>query len=187
MADGDASEQNPTTPTSDDILTAEEQEKFDRILAKRLEREKASSAKAQERAIEEALAQERERVRIASLSQEEQAKARHEAEMAKLTRERDEQAKELEQARHDLAMSKAQAKLVGLGLPAELAENVIGKDDDETDARIAALSKAVNQLVSKQVDSNLKHGAPTAGSPTKATTEVERMAAVLDGSMGITR
>lgn len=185
MADGDTGVVDPqqVQPDQPDTLTPDEQEKFNRLLAKRLEREKATSERERQKAIEEALKAERDKVAMERMTADEKAEALHRQEMDKLTKERDAQAKALAEARRELALSKAQAKMASMGLPPELAANVLGEDDDATDANIATLSKTVNDLVSRRVGESLSHGAPRAGG-SKVPDAVE---AALDKAMGITR
>lgn len=170
-------------PIQDDTLSPEEQEKFNRLLSKRLEREKATSERERQKAIEEARRAGREEAEMERMTEDEKAKRRHEQELSKLQKERDNQAKELAEARRALALSKAEAKLTAAGLPAELASNVLGDDDDATDANIASMSKIVNDLVTKKVGESLSHGAPRAGGSEPSSA----MGDVLDKAMGIKR
>lgn len=116
--------------------------------------------------------------RIASLQGEERVKAEYEAKLK-------ETSDSLAQARHELAVSKAQAKLTARGLPPELADNVLGADDKETDSKIDLLAKTVSDQVAKQVSANLSHGTPPqGGSP---PSEKDAIAARLDRVMGMKR
>lgn len=173
-------------PTSDTAIseTDVEQEpkqftqtEVNEIMQKRLERE----AKARQKAIEEAIAEDRKKREMESLQGEERVKAEYEAKLAESKRNQDEREKKYAELERELAITKAQAKLSGLGLPAELAPNVIGADDKETEKNIAALNKAVNDLVTKKVNEGLNHGAPKAG----VASEVNVGQAEINRLMGI--
>lgn len=176
----DAQNVEPEAPE----VVAEPEKQFsqadvDAIVQKRLEREQSQRQKA----IEDALAQDREKRRIAALEGEEKVKAEYEAKLAEVRKAQDERDEAYRQVAHELAVTKAQAKLATLGLPPELANNVIGEDDKATDRNISALNKAVNDLVAKRVNEGLNHGTPRAGGSKPTDDE----AALLDRVMGISR
>ena len=135
------------------------QSDVDRIVSERMGRE----AKAREKAIADALAEDKKKRDIEALEGEARIKAEYEAKMEQARKEQEERDRELAETKRVLAITKAESRLVSLGLPAELAANVIGDDDKATERNIAALSKAVTDLVTKQVAAGLNHGAPRAG------------------------
>lgn len=151
---------------------------LDRIIDERLKRAESSKAKA----IADALAEERNKQRIASLEGEERIKALYEEEIAKAKKDQEERDRELAETKRILAMTKAESKLISLGLPPELAGNVIGEDDKATEKNIAALSKSVSDLVAKQVKEGMHHGAPKAGGSASTASEVR---AEVFANMGI--
>lgn len=134
------------------------QAEVDEIVSKRLKSEKDR----REREDKERADKEEKARKIAALEGEERVKAEYEAKM----QERD---AELAKMKRDLAISRTEAKLSAQGLPIELAGNLIGDDDEKTDANIHALVKSVNDLVAEKVKGNLNHGTPPAGgqAPTK--------------------
>lgn len=156
------------------------QDDLNRIIDERLKRAEASKAKA----VEDALKEERERQRIAGLEGEEKLKAQYEAKLAEIAKAQETRDAELAQARRDLAVTKAEAKLASLGLPVELASNLIGEDDKATERNIAALQKSVNDLVTKKVSEGLNHGAPRAGGIADSKSDME---AEFRRLMGITK
>ena len=157
------------------------QDDLNRIIDERLKRAEAQKAKA----VEDALKAERERQRIAGLEGEEKLKAEYEARLAEITKVQETRDAELAQARRELAVTKAEARLASLGLPVELASNLIGEDDKATEKNIQALQKSVNDLVTKKVAEGLNHGAPRAGS--NVPSEEAEASDILDRAMGIRR
>lgn len=148
------------------------QAEVDEIVQKRLKSEKDRREREDRERAEKA---EKEK-QIAALEGEERVKAEYEAKM----QERD---KELARMRRDLAVSRAEAKLSAQGLPVELAGNLIGEDDEKTDANIHALVKSVNDLVAEKVKGSLNRGTPPVGG--QAPSKDEEMSARLDSLMGI--
>ena len=157
MVEPTAENENPETNVGEEPKQFTQTEVND-MMQKRLARE----ATARQKAIEEAIAEDRKKREIESLQGEERIKAEYESKLAESQRVQDENAKKYAELERELAVTKAQAQLSSLGLPAELAPNVIGSDDKETAKNIAALSKAVNDLVAKKVNEGLNHGAPRA-------------------------
>lgn len=149
------------------------QSELNEIIAKRLQEDRA----AREREAQKERDRAEEARRIAALEGEERIKAEYEAKLK-------EQADSLASVHRELAVTRAQSKLVSAGLPVDLAENVLGKDDAETDARIAALSKTIADQVAARVQAGLNHGTPPAGA---APSSKDSMAADLDRIMGINR
>ncbi len=147
------------------------QAEVDEIVSKRLKSEKDR----REREDRERAEKEEKARKIAALEGEERIKAEYEAKM----QERD---TELARMKRDLAISRTEAKLSAKGLPIELAGNLIGEDDEKTDANIHALVTAVNNLVAEKVKGNLNHGTPPAGG--QAPTKVEELSNRLDELMG---
>ena len=156
------------------------QDDLNRIIDERLKRAEAQKTKA----VEDALKEERERQRIAGLEGEEKLKAQYEAKLAEIAKAQETKDAELAQARRDLAVTKAEAKLASLGLPVELASNLIGEDDKATERNIVALQKSVNDLVTKKVSEGLNHGAPRAGGIADSKSDME---AEFRRLMGITK
>ncbi len=148
------------------------QAEVDEIVSKRLKSEKDR----REREDRERADKEEKARKIAALEGEERVKAEYEAKM----QERD---AELARMKRDLAISRAESKLTAQGLPAELAGNLIGEDDEKTDANIHALVKAVNNLVTERVKGNLNHGTPPTGG--QAPTKDEELSNRLDKLMGL--
>lgn len=148
------------------------QAEVDEIVSKRLKSEKDR----REREDKERAEKEEKARKIAALEGEERIKAEYEVKM----QERD---AELARMKRDLAVSRTEAKLSAQGLPIELAGNLIGEDDERTDANIHALVKAVNNLVAEKVKGNLNHGTPPAGG--QAPTKDEELSNKLDRLMGL--
>lgn len=111
--------------------------------------------------------------RLAGLAGEERVRTEMQIELENLRKEK----ADIEAA---FALSKAEAKLAALGLPTELASNVVGKDDEETDSLIAALDKSVKDHTSRMVSNSLSHGTPPAG----VSAPADPFAATLDRVMG---
>lgn len=155
----------PTAETANPETNVEQEPKqftqteVNEIIQKRLDREMVSRKKA----IEEALAEDRKKREIEALQGEDRIKAEYEEKLAESKRIQDENSKKYADLERELAVTKAEAQLSSLGLPSELAPNVIGSDEKETAKNIAALNKAVNDLVTKKVNEGLNHGAPRAG------------------------
>lgn len=155
----------PTTETAISETNVESEPKeftqsqVNEIIQKRLDRETA----ARQKAINEAIAEDRKKREIESLQGEEKLRAEYESKLAEASKAQQERDEALAEVKRELSITKAQAKLSGLGLPPELAPNVIGADDKETDKNIAVLNKAVNDIVTKRVNEGLNHGAPKAG------------------------
>lgn len=173
--DSQTSEETPEKPVEtpkEEVITTT-QAKLDELISRRLKEDRA----AREREAAKAEERRKEAERIASLEGEAKLKAEYEAKLK-------ESSESLAEVRRELAVTRAQSKLLASGLPAELAENVIGKDDDETDAKIAALSKAVADQVAAQVQAGLSHGTPPQGA---APSPMDVKAAELDRLMGISR
>lgn len=141
-----------------------------RLKAERERREREDKARADEAA---------EQARIAKLEGEERVKAEYE----KQVKARD---SELAELKRTLAVTRAQGELAKRGLPADFASNLIGEDDEHTDANIAAFSKSVSDLVARQVSESLNRGTPPAGQGAGPTRE-EELSARLDRLMAIKR
>jgi len=97
-----------------------------------------------------------ERSKLAAMEKDERIKAERDLELKKLT-------DELAASKHELRIRAAESELAKLELDTGLAGVVLGKDDDETKANIAALKKQVDAMVKKQLDDRLKTGAPGKG------------------------
>lgn len=168
----------PPESGAETVTTVEEpvktftQAEVDEIVSKRLRSEKDR----REREDRERAEKEEKARKIAALEGEERIKAEYEVKM----QERD---AELARMKRDLAISRTEAKLSAQGLPIELAGNLIGEDDEKTDANIHALVKAVNNLVTAKVQGNLNHGTPPTGG--QAPTKDEELSHRLDGFMGL--
>lgn len=145
------------------------QDDLNRIIDERLKRAEAAKSKA----IEDALKEEREKQRIAGLEGEERIKAEYEAKIAELNKAQKERDDALAEAKRQLALTKTEAKLAGMGLPVELAANLLGEDDKATDRNIAALQKTIDDHVTKQVAAGLNHGAPRAGGKADPKSDIE--------------
>lgn len=154
------------------------QAELDEIIRDRL----AKAEKSKARAIQDALREQEEAQRIASLEGEEKLKAQHAAQLAKIQKEREEESNALAAIRRELAMSRAEARLAGLNLPTGFAANMLGEDDEATNANIDVFHKAVNDLVAAKVAEGLHRGAPPAGGTDRSVIDAE-----LDKAMGITR
>lgn len=172
QASKETSEETPVEEPKEETITIT-QSKLDEMITRRLKEDRA----AREREAAKTEERRKEAERIASLEGDAKLKAEYEAKLK-------ESSESLAEVRRELAVTRAQSKLLSAGLPAELAENVIGKDDDETDAKIAALSKAVADQVAAQVQAGLSHGTPPQGA---APSSMDARAAELDRIMGITR
>lgn len=127
------------------------QRDLDELISKRLKEQEARHA----RDADKKAKQDEEAKRIAALEGEERLKAEWSAKLKA-------KEEELNEANRNLALSRTEAKLSSAGLPSELASSVIGKDDDETDANIARLSKLINDQVAAKVSEGLNHGTPPA-------------------------
>lgn len=151
------------------------QDEVDKIVSARLKAERERREREDRTRADEAA----EQARIAQLEGEERVKAEYEQKV----KARD---TELAELKRTLAITRAQGELAKQGLPAEFACNLIGEDDDHTDANIAAFSKSVSDLVARQVSESLNRGAPPAGQGAGPTKEDE-LSRRLDGLMGIKR
>lgn len=158
------------TPAPEPVRTFTQEEVND-MISKRLNEDRA----AREREAQKTKAKEDEAKRIATLEGDAKRSAELEAQLK-------EQSEKLAEANRQLAVTRAQSKLLSAGLPAELADNVIGRDDAETDARIAALSKTVADQVAKQVQAGLNHGTPPQGD---APSSMDAYKAELSRVMGL--
>jgi len=83
--------------------------------------------------------------------------------------------KELNDLRRSLAVKDAEAELAKAGLDPSFAEVMIGEDAEKTKANIAALKKAVDDMVKKQVETALKTGAPGTGKGSAGASLKEEM------------
>lgn len=149
------------------------QKELDAMISKRLSEERARREREDQAKADEAA----EKARIAAMEGEDKVRA----EWAQERKQRD---AELAELKHRLAVSRAEGKLAEASLPKEFASNLIGEDDDATDANIARFSEAVSKLVATKVSENLNRGTPPAGQgagPTKA----DDMDAMLNRMMGL--
>lgn len=144
-------------------FTAEQQERVNAIVAKRVNEANEGKQRAIDEAVRAALKSEAEKQRIASLQGEEKIKAEFQARLDEIEAERKAQAERLAAAERDLAISKAEAQLAGLGLPPEFAVNLLGRDDKETTTNIQAFNAKVNELVANKVNDSLARGSPKIG------------------------
>lgn len=141
-----------------------------------VEKEKARVKAQYERAEAERIAAAEEQQRLEALKGEEKLKEKHRLEKEKLE-------KELSMARHGLAVANARSKLSSMGLDPEFAENLIGADDDATDANIDRFNKMVEALVTKKVQGNLQRGAPpdpeAGGRPSPDAAELQALRSIV--------
>lgn len=178
------------TPTETEDQKQFTQADLDRIIKERMEKADRQRAKAVEEAVEaykrQAQAEAKAKAdaeRIKNLEGEERLKAEYEVKQKALQDQLDAQRAEAEQVKRDLSLTRAQARLAELNLPASLAENVLGADDEQTSAKIDALSKAFNDAVNVRVAEGLHKGTPPAGGLSvrqAADSELDRL-------MGISR
>ncbi len=175
------------TETEEKLFT---QADVNRMMQERMDKADRQRAKAVEEAVEaykrQAQAEAKAKAdaeRIKSLEGEERLKAEYEVKQKALQDQLDAQRAEAEQVKRDLSLTRAQARLAELNLPASLAENVLGADDEQTSAKIDALSKAFNDAVNSRVAEGLHKGTPPAGGLSvrqAADSELDRL-------MGISR
>lgn len=140
-----------------------------------VEKEKARVKAQFERAEQERIAAAEEQQRLEALKGEEKLKEKHRLEKERLE-------KELSEAKRGLAVANAQAKLSSLGLDPEFAVNLIGADDETTEANITRFSQMIEALVTKKVQGNLQHGAPpdpeAGGRPSPEADEMKSLRAI---------
>lgn len=166
-------EPNPKTETNGEQESKTEtktftQDDIDRIITERLKQERL----AQERKDAERMKQ----MEIEKLSGEEKIKAQHKAEIDKILAEKEEAIK-------SNRLLKASNDLAKLGYDTNLAQMVIGADDDETADNIKNLDKCIKALVQKQVQENLARGSPN--HPDGGNTEGDRLRNLVRQSAGL--
>ena len=140
-----------------------------------VEKEKARVKAQYEKAEAERIAAAEEQQRLEALKGEEKLKEKHRLEKERLE-------KELSETKRGLAIANAQAKLSSLGLDPEFAENLIGADEEVTEANITRFNQMIEALVTKKVQGNLQHGAPpdpeAGGRPSPEADELNKLRAI---------
>lgn len=173
---GAPSATSTTTTTTDHTTTGKTftQDELNDIISKEKAKMKASYEREQkEQAKKDAEAQE-----LARLDGE--AKLRKEWEIKE--RELSERATKAE---HDLAVSNARASLSAKGYTdvAEIAQYLIGKDSDETEANVSKFDKMVQKIVADQVSKNMNRGTPP--DPSAGATSASADEEALRKAMGL--
>ena len=152
-----------STATTDAAPTAERtftQAELNEIVAKEKAKQKASFEKAEAEKIKQA----EEAKRIEALEGIERERALHKAEMDRIE-------KEYGETRRQLAIAKAEARLSSLGLPTVLAPQMIGADDDATEANITAVKGYLDAEIAKGVKAGLSTGTPSDPATAQAPAE----------------
>lgn len=151
-------------------FSAAQQEMLNKIISERLNAQTAKHAKE----TADLISAHKRELEMARMDDAARAKAEQEDAIAGLT-------KRAEDAEHMLRIVDAQRRLAEAGLPVELADTVLGKDGDDTAARVALLSKTVDERANKLYSDKVRTGAPSAptGSPADAVLAKMRKAARL--------
>ena len=154
---------NPQTDKKTEEVKQFTQTEVNEMISKRVNEINASKQKAIDDAVAKEVKKLQDKQRIASLEGEERLKAEYQQKLDEIEAQRKAQAEQLATAQRDLAISKAQASLASLDLPPDFAENLIGKDDAETEKNIQAFNSKVNELVAKKVNESIARNTPRVG------------------------
>ena len=140
------------TETQEPITFSEEQQKLlDEIISKRIGEVKAKHD-SEVRTLRE---QHQKELKRATMAEEERLKAEKEDELAAL-RQR------AEDAERGLRLATTQRAAVEAGLPPDLAEMLMGKDDETTQRNIATIRKAIDERASALYAERVGKGTPSA-------------------------
>lgn len=155
----DTSDSNPTqeqtqdqTETPEEVTFTEDQQRFiDEIISKRLGGVKAKHD-AEVKALRE---QHQKELKRATMAEEERLKAEAEDQLNALKQR-------AEDAERGLRLATTQRAAVEAGLPSELAEMLMGTDDEATQRNIATVRKAIDERASALYAERVGKGTPKA-------------------------
>ena len=149
-------------------FTDDQQKLIDEIVSKRVGEVKAKHDN-EVRALKDQHRQEMER---AQMAEEERLKAEREDELNALK-------KRAEDAERSLRLADARSMAVQAGLPADLAQTLIGEDEEATKRNIAMVRKAVDELAGKLYAERVGKGTPQAPAHAKGAVDEDRMRAAM--------
>ncbi len=145
-------EQSQDQTETQEVSFTEDQQRFlDEIISKRIGEVKAKHD-SEVRTLRE---QHRKELQRATMAEEERLKAEKEDELNALKQR-------AEDAERGLRLANCQRAAVEAGLPPELAETLMGADDEATKRNIAAVRKAVDERASALYAERVGKGTPTA-------------------------
>ena len=116
--------------------------------------------------------QHRKEMERAQMAEEERLKAEREDELNALK-------KRAEDAERSLRLADARSMAVQAGLPADLAQTLIGEDEEATRRNIAMVRKAVDELAGKLYAERVGKGTPQAPAHAKGAVDEDRMRAAM--------
>lgn len=149
-------------------FTEDQQRMIDEIISKRVGEVKAKH-EAETRALKD---QHRKEMERAQMAEEERLKAEREDELNALK-------KRAEDAERSLRLADARSMAVQAGLPADLAQTLIGEDEEATRRNIAMVRKAVDELAGKLYAERVGKGTPQAPAHAKGAVDEDRMRAAM--------
>lgn len=149
-------------------FTDDQQKLIDEIVSKRVGEVKAKH-EAETRALKD---QHRKEMERAQMAEEERLKAEREDELNALK-------KRAEEAERSLRLADARSMAVQAGLPADLAQTLIGEDEEATRRNIAMVRKAVDELAGKLYAERVGKGTPQAPAHARGAVDEDRMRAAM--------